>query len=709
MTKTAVDFTLGTQKIANERDLELAKQALTKQLEEQKINISRDELDQLIKHQNATDYLELLGKYRINKNTYNALADGFKTILQYTIPDANTALSTAGKMFNDISWHNKLTTAFDFATSLPANHRAGIVEFNNTLPDRQSAIEWSNTFENSVELQDSCQEIGMNGGIAVVYYFPVIEHDDNQIEVSELQNAVRSLYVPVRQANSGAVNNYDQSDLFMLVYACSSIAELMTYFERCLRLVHPEHRDMNTYDAWDKNRLSLVVGGGANANYWITNTPLIIETLNTLIRSVNSILLPIGFDITKRRQLLNQCIFGHHDKWRSEEYIFIPRVFYKYDELNSRLDAVAFDPSTVCVSTQSIINYVTQFIRPIINGTITAIMLGDMAKAYPNQVMVLGEFSREVVGDSSSLFSDDEHILMSIRNADLIGEQSINSVTDLTIQQGINATYDTYIYQGVIDTNSRCSIPLTGSNYSDSVDGDWDYEAASACSYIAAKNLYDTKQSITITRLSHFQTNSDTLDKDELMIATRFKACINYILEARNPEDDIYYLTQSGGKITQCGTEILSHIILYNYRTLGDYSANNLEDIIVRADWTYENGVSVTDNVFPTVGPFVCGRHASLAVKANNAYHYLPASAYDIVYANEGTSSSLKSHDIRSANLSIGRKAYNFIPLKPEEFKYLNIASFGSLIKPQSANETTITVATKGGRSRDRKPEEEKK
>lgn len=622
MTKTAVDYQgiladKEAKRVANEINLK-------------KANISEAELAEAIRH-NKVD--ELLAERKVNQSLAKTILDG--------IGSAGSAARGVGSILaavNDESYHNKLTIAYDQATNLPFNERAGnpaqILRAGSSLPGTVA----------SASLYKVKALPAFNSGIIHVRYVPTIGTIKQQVESSELQNNVRLLWTPVRQSNSGAVNSYDQSDLFQMTLASSSVFEMLRLISRPLNYLNAKRKAMNTITAWDKTLLSVMCGGLANAEYIIENQTDITQAINSCIRSFNSQALPIGFDLTKRRSLLNGRIFTF-DGDRDELYIFSPSVYYVYDEATATLVARSLDLNYLFASISNMRDVITRMLNPLVNGTVTSIMAGDMKKAFPKQVSIIRELPLKYNGD---VYSKDEHILEALRNATVI--PFVIDVNDtlfhqnFDIKQGVNANQDTYIYQGRLNVNKEAyltadTIPAM-SNFTGWL-ASVENSAGSMIGTIEENKILDVKK--------------DVPERYDIMAGTRF---MTTELQVRGYENSTY--TQVC-EVYQWGSEIINDVQVYGFRDKNDYQVNDL----------VTNGyIVITGNYFG-----FCSEYQENMRRVYERFHYLPQ--WYNTYGKDYRASRIidefgLTHYIHSL--------YNYRIMSDDELGHLHVASFGSLV-----------------------------
>lgn len=631
MTKTAVDY----QKV--QADKEAARAA--NEINLKKANITKAELDEAIRHNKVE---ELLAERKVNQSLAKTILDGIGSV-----GSAAKGVGSVIAAVNDESYHNKLTVAYEQATKLPFNEKAG-------NPDIM--LKAGTTFPGVVSTAMATKVEPLyvyNSGIVHVRYVPTIGTHKQQVESSELQNNVRLLWTPVRQSNSGAVNSYDQSDLFQMTLASSSVFEILRLISRPLNYLNAKRKQMNTISAWDKTVLSVMCGNMANAEYIIDNQTDIVQTINSCIRSFNSQALPIGFDLTKRRSLLNGRIFTF-DGDRDELYIFSPSVYYVYDESTATLVARSLDLATLFASKANMKQVISNMLNPLVNGTVTSIMAGDMKKAFPKQVAVIRELPLKFNGD---IYSKDEHILEALRNGTIIDFVMADNATifhnNFDIKQGVNSTQDTYIYQGRLNTNNEAYLTAKVQDMSAFNDYLLELENSegSLIGDVNCVKILDVKK--------------DSPEPYDIMAGTRF---MTTEIQKRTYNNGSYGQVC---EVYQWGSEILNKVEVYGFYDKTSYKANDLSN----------NGVAMFGNYYGW-----CHFGDTYVRRFYERFHYLPQWYNTFIYLDRSDNDLKDSFE----KTNLIHSLYNYRIMSESELGNLHVASFGSLVSITTSVDTNL-------------------
>lgn len=615
MTRTAVDFTI------NENKLKLDKMMkdLDRKVDYEKLGIDRAKLEEAIRSNKVN---EALKDAQVSTEQAKLIWEVFNPIKWFT---------GASEAVNDESWHNKLTVAYNQATKLPFSEKAGNTHYHNVI----------NYFKN-IEHGSDLTACSPNSGIIEVVYIPTINVVDQVIQTSELQNNVRLLWTPVRENNSGAINNYDQSDLFQFTLAGGAAFEILRLLVRPINYLNALRKPQNVYTSWDEHVLKVMTGSLANARFIIKNKTNIIQAINSKIRTYNSQLLPIGFDLTRRRSLLNGRIFCHKGN-RDELYIFNPTCYYVYDEANAKLKSKNLNLSSVFSSIDNMLDLLDEMLSPLVNGTVTSIMAGDMKKAFPKQVNYLRELPYQSKGD---VYSEDEHILEALRNADVIDSiPGYGSVLD--IKQGVNANLDTYIYQGTI-VGDRAIIECNPYNMDD------------VAAYIQDTiGNFDTLSPF--KRSSLLDVKVDEPAPYDIMAGTRFKVCSE--TEVSIVDESYQFKTI----IRTWPSEIIQTVKCNYFENETKFYQNILTNRQMPGNINFGAQMNLED--------------MNVILNSYNRFHYLPQAYNYILSENDGGASLV---------VDLKHSLYNYREMQDLEILHLHVASFGSLISIKQDNKDDL-------------------
>lgn len=629
MTTNAVNYKIGADQ-NKIRKFEADIKKFEAELKEAGIELDRDKLIEAIRSNKVNEFLR---QSELDETKWKNKMD--------TLVKAGSALLGKGGVgsllsLNDESWHNKITDTYDQSTNLSFSRKGGQPIKAGWSESRYPATNVNPTSNDFVHM-DTSRDVA-NGGIALIHYYPVFSIQSLSLEAGETQNVVRTIWNKVRSSNSGYVNGYDQSDLFQYVFCSSSLAEILAVVLRPFNYMDAKRKSGNNYMSNDYVLIDLMTGN--NANTIVEQKTSFIQVINSKLRSVNAQKLPIGFDLTKRRLVLNRNIFTHsHNK--DEMYVFLPSIAYKYVEADGKCQAVEINYQDIFSSPTKLGQFLETLISPLINGNASSIMAGDIKKAYPKNVATLASLKYQLKGD---IYSEDEHILEAIRNANIVPTMPKTDINQFDIKQGINVNQDTYIYAGTLNASNEMEYKFINTKTADGND-----HYGTEFLNIITINGGETR--------SYYPTNYldvkvDNVSKYDIMAGTRFK--VNRRVDIFRDNDDVIF---SSTIVYGCGTEMIHQIEFCNFESAAKFSQVEISKILA-SDY-YENEF------------LNCTREEAVQYGLSLInFRYAP-------YVPELTIIT-EAEDFWT--MAGGRGNYNLRNITNWELDQLNIASFGSLL-----------------------------
>lgn len=634
MTTNAVNYKLGADQ-NKIRKFEADIKKFEAELKEAGIQLDREKLLEAIRSNKANEFLRQSELDEAKwKNKMDVLVKAGSALLGKGGAGALLSL-------NDESWHNKISETYDQATDLSFSRKGGQPIVAGWSENNRPAINVNPVATDFVHAPATTKA---NGGIALIKYYPVFSIQSLSLEAGETQNVVRTIWNKVRSANSGYVNGYDQSDLFEYVFCSSSLAEILAVILRPFNYMDAKRKTGNNYMSTDRVLINLMTGN--NANTVIEQKPLFIQVINSKLRSINAQKLPIGFDLTKRRLVLNKNIFTHsHNK--DEMYIFMPSIAYKYVEADGLCKAVEIDYQDIFSSPTNLGQFLETLISPLINGNASSVMAGDIKKAYPKNVGTLSALKYQLKGD---VYSEDEHILEAVRNANIVPTMPKTDLTQFDIKQGINDNNDTYIYSGSLNGNNEMEYKFVNTS---TVNVTTDYGDVLE-DYIVINNG-ETKE---YYPTNYLDVKVDSVSKYDIMAGTRFK--VNRRVHLFLDNDDTLF---SSTIVYGCGTEMIHEIHFCQFPNAAAFQTASVSE--VKASDLY-------------AGEFLNMIDANKADQWNNiiCFRYAP-------YVPECRLLLESTYGVANCGHQAGRGNYNLRNITAWELDQLNIASFGSLLMTQ--------------------------
>lgn len=644
MTTNAVNYKTAMGQI----DVKRAENDIKKieaELKREGIELNREELLEAIRTHKVNEYLK---QQELDEKKW-------KDKMDVLVAAGSALLGKGGASallnLNDESWHSKMRDTYEQATKLSFSLKGG--QPVNTGWSEKSAVA-DNVKPTTSDFEGEYSVPKANGGFALIKYYPVFSIQSQSLEAGETQNVVRTIWNNVRSANSGYINGYDQSDLFQFVYCSSALAEVIATVLRPFNYMDAKRKNGNNYTSNDYVLINAMTGN--NADNVIENKTAYIQILNSKFRSVNAQKLPIGFDLTKRRLVLNKNIFTH-DGNKDEFYIFLPKITYQYDEENSKCKAVNIDYADMFSSPTKLGAFLEKLISPLINGNATSTMAGDIKKAYPKNVSTLTSLKYILKGD---VYSNDEHILEAVRNANILPSMDTGDIDEFDLKQGINANTDTYVYAGTLNANNEMTYVWTAKYLEANAEDD------NGSVFAAQIGLNADHPELTFYPTNLLDIKKDKPEPYDIMAGTRFKINRYETFSGETVEGDEFVKSQI--VVTGCGTEILCGMEFHYFE--GDAEFKRVQTSV--ADLT-----SIVHTAFLDYA-FTMDDKISYLIN----FRYCPYIPDAKVILWEFEADSATETNVRW--LSVGRGNYNMRNITRWELDQLNIASFGSLLMTES-------------------------
>lgn len=212
---------------------------------------------------------------------------------------------------NPIEWYNKYPHLLESVGRIPFPYRPGI-----PLP-----IGYNNTNSKVYKMQIP--------SVMKITYAPTIgKSNDNQSPISQV---AKELYGRVRAAFSSELV-VDAPDLVMYLLALDSIFSNIAFLKRVYRIVNSY-----TPENYDIPDMLLSACGFTTAQIkdlrinWIQGWSLI----NSLILMTRKFKCPAVMDVFNRHYWMNDNVYTDAPSINSQMYIFVPSVFYTFEEVAS--------------------------------------------------------------------------------------------------------------------------------------------------------------------------------------------------------------------------------------------------------------------------------------------------------------------------------------------------------------------------------------
>lgn len=265
---------------------------------------------------------------------------------------------------------------------------------------------------------------------------------------SPVNLAANNIYSYVRYQNSGAAN-YDQADLMLYLLAMDSLYSSWNWAQRLYKVIRT-YSQTNRYmpEAYFK-------ANNCNFSDFMTHIADFRAYLNKVAAAISSFCVPSYFSYFIRHAWLYSNIYKDNDSEKAQQYMFVPELFYKYDETGSkfggRLIPVHFcSYSTDEMKFSDLVAKIDSMINAVAYSEDIGIMSGDILKA----------FGRESLFTLSPVGMDDT--LLPIYNQEVLTQIHNIQMPPITSNFNYNVTQDPNT--GFIVYNPTCTgsgVPST--------------------------------------------------------------------------------------------------------------------------------------------------------------------------------------------------------------------------------------------------------
>lgn len=208
---------------------------------------------------------------------------------------------------------------------------------------------------------------------------------------SPINLAAQNIYTRVRYKNSGAAN-YDAPDLMMYYVGMSSLYSVWNWAKRIYGYAS-EYKATNYYKAWAYAALDNV-----DLTNIVMNLANFRSYLNMAADRISAFVVPSVFSYMTRQSWLYSNIYKDSDTTKAQEYMFVPGLFYTFDEMTSpkgsQLVAINVNAnvSNIKWNVNSIAGLIDTMINNLQYSSDIGNMSGDTLKEFGESRFVLSHF-----------------------------------------------------------------------------------------------------------------------------------------------------------------------------------------------------------------------------------------------------------------------------------------------------------------------------
>lgn len=233
--------------------------------------------------------------------------------------------------------------------------------------------------------------------------------------------AAQNIYSYVRYMNSGA-KNYDQADLMLYLLTMDSVYMAWNWAKRIYgyaRLYSQKNRYLPTIFAQADN---------INLNDVVANLADYRLQLNSLAAQISSFCVPAVMPLFIRHSWLVSNIYKDADNDKAQMYMFVPDIYYTYDETGStyggQLLRTRLRSGSTPLTASQIIARVKTAIDRVAYSEDIGVMSGDILKAYGQDKLFK---ISPVDPEYEVLPTYNEEVLNQIHNSTVIEDSSLSN------------------------------------------------------------------------------------------------------------------------------------------------------------------------------------------------------------------------------------------------------------------------------------------
>lgn len=366
-------------------------------------------------------------KNKNSKNSYNPKNRGNNRGKYYgkKEQDNKDCSEDRGKGFNDVSWYAKNERMLRDAASFSYNNPVGtqISMYDLVYP---TAASGNAKISSLLAAVPSLMSLRFIPGIGV-----------STDSSSPANLAAQNIYSFVRYMNSGA-KNYDQADLMLYLLAMDSIYAMWNWLKRMYGYA-------KTYSQVNRTMPNVyALADGINFDDLIANLADYRYQINQLAAQISSFCVPAVMPIFIRHSWMVSNIYKDSANDKSQQYMFVPTLFYKYDETGSKNGGQL---QTVYITTtenrpmSAAIAQLKSMIDAIAYSEDIGVMSGDILKAYGQEQLFK---ISPLEADYQVVPVYNEEVLNQIHNANTVNVKNPANNQTLWITQDPDSGYLLY-------------------------------------------------------------------------------------------------------------------------------------------------------------------------------------------------------------------------------------------------------------------------
>lgn len=314
------------------------------------------------------------------------------------VEESMSSRKSLGGSCNDPKWYKKSEQLANDAARINFVHRTG-----EAFPFTQKNI------SGTIQLKVDTSKVTTMPGVMAVNYIPSLGKTGNV--AGPWKAAFGSMYNYLVHANSRNTS-YSMYDLGAIVTAGMQVYAAIAHAIRIygVAMIYDQR---NRYLPQALLQSLGVAGPGSDWNSYRTR-------LNMLINRASQIWMPNTLPVLDRWMWMNTYVYLDSPDPRAQMYVYVPKVFYKYDpvkyDTGSALVPVEFisDDTSKYVSGEGLLNIIEKMEDAIFNDDDAMRIMGDILKAYGPERLVTINTIHE---DYTVLPTYNEEVLTQIHNS----------------------------------------------------------------------------------------------------------------------------------------------------------------------------------------------------------------------------------------------------------------------------------------------------
>lgn len=274
------------------------------------------------------------------------------------------------KKYNDANWYTKNPQTLKDVASFSYLSALGTPMY----PAKEIQYISDGTYKHNVA---ATSYTGSVPGLMALGILPTIGTSVNASSPANI--AAQNVYAYNRRMLSGR-KNYDPTDLMLYYVALDSMYACWNWMKRLVGLA-AKYSQLNRYMP-----RAYFAANNVDFDDFINNQADFRGYLNKAAASISAFAAPAVFSYNVRHSWLFSNVFKDSNTKKAQQYMFVPRAFYKYDETSSvqggQLVTIPILDVTTPLKVNDLINIMESMLQAMVYSEDIGIMSGDTIKVY---------------------------------------------------------------------------------------------------------------------------------------------------------------------------------------------------------------------------------------------------------------------------------------------------------------------------------------